>query len=43
MAAALQILANFRPEILVILDKKYPHSHSGRAPNDATFLLTKME
>ncbi len=29
MAAALQILANFRPEILVILDKKYPHSHSG--------------
>jgi hypothetical protein len=30
MATALEILANFRPEVLVILDKKNPHRHSTR-------------
>lgn len=36
MATALKVLANFRPEILVILDKKYPHSHPAGRQSDTT-------
>ncbi len=36
MATALKVLANFRPEILVILDKKDPHSHPAGRQSDTT-------
>lgn len=43
MATALKVLANFRPEILVILDKKYPHSHPAGRQSDTTLQKTRTK